>query len=129
MIRTGRDGAGVCWDIASGYQFYNEYSHVAGFKAGPIRAVQRKLDLLTLAEVPLQATDLPSQTVDRIIYFTERGRIPPTLAEPLAESYSWFLQRYHQVQEKYKNTRQSASISFCQEDFEQHIATIWAFIG
>jgi len=129
VMREGGDNAGVCWSLSEDLQFYDEEKHVFGFKSGPIRAVQRKMDLLTLSAVPLQADDLPTKTVDRIAYFSHMGLIDPQLGEDLAVAYLWFLQKYHQVQEVYKMTRQPASHQFCQEDFTRHIGDVWRFIG
>jgi len=129
IMRNGADAKTTHWSFADAVQYYDESSSVYGFKMGPIRAVQRKLDLLTLAALPLKAEDLPTSTVERVAFFVREGRVTSELGEAVSVSYLWFLQRYHQAQMVYKDARQPVSQPFCQEDFKSNSAAIWEFIG
>lgn len=116
-------------------QYYSESGKVfaQGFKHSFLRAVQRKLDLLTaelvkkkIVDIDQLAKDLPTNTVEKIDYFA--GKV--NLKDPLQvqEAYLWFLQRYHEIQELCKDQDKAVSLPFDPVSFEKHKKVIDNFL-
>ncbi|MGB9707575.1 MAG: hypothetical protein ACPL1D_02380, partial [Microgenomates group bacterium] len=92
--KTGRFRNQVVFDNT--YQYYfesdnpKEWRH--GFKMGPLRAVQRRLDLLTIeafkkGKLTLDEIEsLPTNTVERIDFFVTHGLIDKDFAQKLIEA-------------------------------------------
>ena len=102
---------------------------------GFLRAVQRKLDLLTtralrenLATPDDLAMTLPVTTVDRLEFFSRIGLISSELEDPLTDAYLWFLREYHRIQEIYKNTKRAVELPFNRHDFEHNSAVVSEFM-
>ncbi len=120
-------------------QFYDEHAENpklmrAGFKSGFLRAVQRKLDLLTVFgvreckwNIEELAHSMPTQTVERIEFMANRGIIPHQLAVSVSDAYAWFLQQYHQAQHKYKEKRQCVGVPHDPTLFNRHRQAVLAF--
>lgn len=125
-----------------GVQYYEENDEFKllrlGFKSAFLRAVQRKLDLLTRKglifnrelEEKIKNRYLSglSNTLERIEFLSALGLIPQEMAIPLIEAYYWFLQRYHEAQDQYKKTRQLVELPFDLEIFNKHQKTILDFL-
>ncbi len=115
---TGLSRGKVCFN--QGYQFYDESELIGnfGFKYGFIRLLQRDLDLKTQTLIrdrvwsTNQAMELPTNTAERVCFFDEYNQ-DTTLA------YLWFLQRYHEVQEMYKNRRIPSVSKYDSYEFQQ----------
>jgi len=99
----------------SGRQFYFESkdwkNNRMGFKMGPIRAVQRRMDWWVVQlirnqklEVEEVVKSFPSNTVERIRFFEDKKFMNNNMARSLTEAYLWFLREYHKVQEVFKNS-------------------------
>jgi len=108
-----------------------------GFKMGPIRAVQRRLDLLTLNAVRCGkliinelVADCPSNTCERIEFLVKRGVIDQKQEKIIVEAYLWFLREYHRIQELFKNSNRQSLIScqFDEKEFERHRKALIDFI-
>jgi len=117
-------------------QFYNEdpSEYAVGFKSSMLRAVQRKLDLLTghgIRErgwhIPELAAAIPTATIERIDFMAQRGLITPETNAVLTEAYAWFLQQYHRAQHQYKKTRTCVGVPFPPKRFAQHRTVILRF--
>lgn len=108
-----------------------------GFKMGPLRAVQRQLDRLTIVafkEGKITLNDiekLPTNTVSRIEFLALIGLIDKNFAQQLIEAYLWFLREYHRIQEKFKQSdrKQVVSLPYNREEFDRHIEIIKSFIN
>lgn len=108
-----------------------------GFKMGPLRAVQRKLDLLTIEAFKRglvtidNIENLPTDTVSRIEFFANIGLIDKDFAQSLIEAYLWFLREYHRIQEEFKQSdrTQVITLPYNQEEFNQYIKIIKDFVG
>lgn len=120
-----RDGRVFSWEEGTQYYQENEDPKLLrlGFKMGPIRAVQRGLDLITFKALrnneQLKERIISryieggfSNTMKRIEFLIEIGLIPKDLGDKLIEAYYWFLQQYHQIQENYKQTRRPVELTF-----------------
>jgi len=118
-------------------QYYYESNNFSetrmGFKMGPIRAVQRALDLLILESIKNNdlsieevASNCPSNTCERIEFLMKKGLIDSNLGDRLIKAYSWFLREYHRIQEMYKESDRKSIISypFNLNDFNRHKKTI-----
>lgn len=125
----------------SGWQYYFEgddwSKNIMGFKMGPLRAVQRKLDILTADYLRIGvftaedlAVSLPTNTIERIEFFAQMGQYPLGQAESLGLSYLWFLREYHRVQEKFKNSPKYEVVStkFNSQEFNMNLAIINSFL-
>lgn len=114
---TGSSRGKVCFNHNG--QFYDESKHPGrfGFKHGFIRLIQRDLDLRTQEMIVRgtwsinRAIELPSSTTGRISFLD--------YSKDTAEAFLWFLQRYHSVQEEYKNRRIPSFMPFDDYDFKQ----------
>ncbi len=125
--------------FADGWQYYYENEDPKklqlGFKMGPLRVVQRRLDILTVEawkknllndqEIP----NLPTNTCDRIDYFCAKGLIKKDFASQLQQAYLWFLREYHRVQEIFKNSDRKKIVGrpYDQTDFEKHKSIVIRF--
>jgi hypothetical protein len=128
-------------DGDQGYQYYFEgedwRENIMGFKMGPLRAVQRKLDLLIVSGLKAEIFtvqdlfSLPSNTVDRIAFFTQKGLFNGREGENFALAYIWFLREYHKAQETFKQSDRTRVItaSFSFQEFEQNIDYIKEFLA
>ncbi len=108
-MQTGVYRRARAFDTDRHVQYYSEIpeQYTLGFKTSFIRAVQRKLDLLTISLKDKKtreevAKTMPTTTVGRLAYVAEAGIVPFDVAAPASEAYAWFLQQYHFVQENYK---------------------------
>jgi hypothetical protein len=124
------------FDERRGIQFYCEEngSLQMGFKSAFLRAVQRKLDIITIRAVHKGVVtikeivyDAPFFTPDRISFFTNKNIIGSQQAEQIIEAYIWFLQQYHRIQELYKNTKQKKAAPYDRELFDYYRKAIWEF--
>lgn len=124
-----------------GYQYYLEAEdwrqNRMGFKMGPLRAVQRKLDILTVNGLRAGifnaedlASSLPSNTIDRFDFFSQKGLLTVKQAENFSLAYLWFLREYHKAQEQFKRSDRTSMIStpFNPQEFEQNIGYINEFL-
>lgn len=140
-IETGSYRHQPIFDKERGIQYYQESDDPKllrlGFKSAFLRAVQRKLDLLTRegilnqqleARIKQRYIEGLSNTLERIEFLSEIGLIPREMAKPLIEAYYWFLQRYHQAQDQYKNTRELVELPFDLNLFGEHQQTILEFL-
>lgn len=107
-----------CFDEEN--QYYDERNNPGkfGFKHSFLRTTQRFLDIKTQESIQRgtininQIDTLPVNTADRIDYFG--------LDESLGEAYIWFLQRYHCIQEEYKQRRNLTKIPYDKEKFAEN---------
>jgi hypothetical protein len=138
-LRSGQYRGQVVFDQNQQYYFEtdNWKSFKTGFKMGPIRATQRKLDLLfvnmiredrlTIDEV---ATTCRSNTFERIEFLVGKGIIEQQKGKNISQAYLWFLKEYHQIQELFKDNHQSqVSCPFDPQDFEEYKQIILNFVG
>jgi len=115
-------------------QLYDEnpHSYTVGFKTSGLRAVQRELDLLTLLAIKngslslSAAIQFPTGTLGRIDELKKRDIIPKQL--PIDDSYSWFLQKYHPVQEEHRIKRTGVAVPFPKEQFLHHKQVVLKFL-
>lgn len=117
-------------------QFYDEKQNIYGFKASFLRVVQRKLDLITANSIldhkltPKKiVSDLPTYTIERIKYLGDNGIIDQALVDDLSDAYIWFLQRYHEAQQMYKDHKQGVMVKFNPELFNKYRKTILDFVS
>ncbi len=108
-----------------------------GFKMGPLRAVQRKFDLLLSRLIKQRTTTpeqlavtFPSNTAAKFKFLAEKGILPEGTAEAYSLAYPWFLREYHKVQEAFKNSPQKSVVSttFNPEEFNQNRQLILSFL-
>lgn len=123
----------------SGKQYYFESEDPKklqlGFKMGPLRCVQRRLDLLTIEAWKKgmikenDLSNLPTNTYDKIDYFSSLQVIDVPFALQLKNAYLWFLREYHRAQEIFKNSDRISVINspYNQEVFEQYKDIIYRF--
>ena len=135
--KTGRFRNQVVFDNT--YQYYFESDNPKelryGFKIGSLRAVQRRLDLLTIeafkkGKLTLDEIEsLPTNTAERIDFFVTHGLIDKDFAQKLIEAYLWFLREYHKIQELFKKSdrAQIISLPYDQEEFEKYKQIILDF--
>jgi hypothetical protein len=115
-------------------QLYDENppSYTVGFKTSGLRAVQRKLDILTLLAIKngsltlTEAAQLPTGTLGRIDELKKRDIIPKQL--PIDDSYSWFLQKYHPAQEQHRIKKTGVAVPFPKEQFLHHRQVVLEFL-
>jgi hypothetical protein len=115
--QTGVSRKKLCFNQSG--QFYDESENPGsfGFKHGFIRFIQRDLDLRTQSLIidrvwsPEKAAELPTSTVGRISFFDYN--------KDTAEAYLWFLEQYHEVQERYKNRKRLSVVPFDDYNFRQ----------
>ena len=109
-----------------------------GFKMGPLRAVQRKLDILTLNAIKQGnltiddvAENCPSNTCERIDFLAKKGILDENQVEIIIEAYLWFLREYHRAQELFKDSsrQEVISCSFYQEEFKQYRQVLLDFLN
>ncbi len=141
-IETGFYRHQPIFDAEKGVQYYEENEDPKllrlGFKPAFLRAVQRKLDLLTRKglvsnqdleeKIKNQYLSGLSNTLERIEFLSALGLIPQEMAIPLIEAYYWFLQRYHEAQDQYKKTRRLVELPFDKDLFNKHQQTILEFL-
>ncbi len=125
--------------FSDGFQYYYESEDPKklqlGFKMGPLRAVQRRLDILTaeawrsgkLTEEDLST--LPTDTVSRIDYFVNLCMLDISFASQLKEAYLWCLREYHHAQEIFKNSDRCKAIKipYDQGKFDIYKEIIYLF--
>lgn len=120
-----------------GFEYYNEdpKSYSTGLKTPFLRAVQRKLDLLT-SDLLLSkdndfifrfAANLPSNTIERMKYLQENGGF--VIPDDVVDAYLWFLRTYHQAQEEYKIVKEKVTVKFDTQEFIQHKKAILRFVS
>jgi hypothetical protein len=127
-------------DGDQGQQYYFEgedwRENIMGFKMGPLRAVQRKLDILTVNGLRAGifnaedlALSLPSNTLERFDFFSQRGLLNAEQAKNLSLAYLWFLREYHKAQEEFKRSDRTGVISvpFNLQEFEENMRYINEF--
>jgi len=109
-----------------------------GFKMGPLRAVQRKLDILTLNAIKQGnltiddvAKNCPSNTCERIDFLTKKGILDENQVGIIIEAYLWFLREYHRAQELFKDSsrQEVISCSFNQEEFKRYRQVLLDFLN
>jgi len=132
---TGISRGVVEFTIDPPIQYYNETGKVfaQGFKHSFLRAVQRKLDLLTvdlvkkkIVDIEQLAEELPTNTIERIEYIAGKTNLKDS--KQVQEAYLWFLQRYHEIQEQYKDQCGPKSLSFDPISFAEHKRVISDFL-
>ena len=119
-MKTGSYRNVPVFSVEHAVQYYDEHAPLRfGFKMGFLRAVQRKLDLITAnmvregsSSIDALAQVFPVTTVDRIGFFARYGIIPHNLEDPLCEAYLWFLREYHRAQESYKRNQRAVETPF-----------------
>ncbi len=119
------------------FQYYNEdpNSYTVGFKVPFLRRMQRFLDIATVVAIKEEmlgvddaAKNLPTSTIQRLEYFKNIGLLQDQGAvEDVEDSYLWFLQRYHHVQELYKQLRIPIALSFDLDRYRMFRDTIGEF--
>lgn len=137
--RTGYYRGRMIFNLDSNLQFYNEAEDDmrTGFKTSHLRAVQRQLDLVTSRGIRKRLIvinqetiqNLPTNTEERLYYFAKLGIITGINIDEIAEAYLWFLQRYHEVQEYYKNRKTVVSLEFDRELFDRYNGVISQFVN
>ena len=142
-FREGDYRGQTIFSWGDGIQWYEENKDPKlsrlGFKMGPLRAVQRKLDVITFKA--LRHDDQLkgkireryvegglSNTLVRIEFLSQIGLIPEDLKNKLIEAYYWFLQQYHQAQENYKQTRRPVELAFDIDLGDYHRGIIEKFL-
>jgi len=110
--KTGISRGVVCFDKEKQYYDENKNPGEYGFKHSHLRLTQRELDLITqtfIRDKKINVSEdiryLPTRTIDRINYFFKKEI-------SLTEAYLWFLQRYHEIQELYKNEKEPVSLEY-----------------
>ncbi len=125
-IRTGFFRGQQIFSEERSEQYYSEDNEqmCLGFKMAFLRAVQRKLDLLTAklireqkADVDYLAENLPTNTADKIDFFIDNGFLEKSLGQRLQKAYLWFLQQYHYAQETFSQGRKPVSLAFDSRSF------------
>jgi len=124
-----------------GYQYYFEgkdwRENIMGFKIGPLRAVQRKLDILTVKGLKAGifnaedlALSLPSNTFDKFNFFSQTGLLTAEQGKKTSLAYLWFLKEYHRVQNEFKHSDRSAVVKvyFNPQEFKLNINYINEFL-
>ncbi|MEO6508533.1 MAG: hypothetical protein ABIO02_01140 [Patescibacteria group bacterium] len=115
-------------------QFYDENPATlrVGFKLPILRTVQRHLDRVIACSLRDGTLDLeeaveqlPTTTLGKIDYLTNRGVIPENLQ--IADAYIWALQQYHYAQEAYKNSRTPVSVPYDLEKFSEYRSVVIDF--
>ena len=137
-IQTGQFRGNFLWkDGSQLYQTEPLKERTVGFKIAFIRAVQRKLDLLTIYGIKNNkfsvdfALTLPSNTVGRISALREYFSFPPDVEE----AYIFFLREYHNIQEKMKRAKEvkpdilSVTLPFDQQLFNKYSSIILGFVN
>lgn len=134
-MNTGEFRRVPTFDEAESLQYYSELwpDYAVGFKSSFLRAVQRKLDLLTLqldGQKSWQdvARTMPTTTNGRLNYLAEAGIVAPDVTATTKEAYAWFLQRYHHIQEAYKQTGAPVALPFDPEAFAAYRQSIDRFV-
>lgn len=112
----------VIFDKDSNKQIYDEKNKKFGFKMAFLRAVQRRLDVIMARAIidkiinPQEIISgfLPTNTIDRLDFLFKHNLIEMNSQqfEDLIEGYLWFLQRYHEIQETYKNKGSTIELKF-----------------
>lgn len=119
------------FDEAESVVFYDDSQYILGFKISFLRAVQRKLDLLTIdlfsqQDFPISMDviqALPTRTLDRMTYLHEVRVLHPqdqTKIDQLKEAYAWFLMMHHRVQDLYKFSKDLVVMEFDAAQFQHH---------
>lgn len=139
-MRTGVFRQQIVFDPTSGIQFYFEgpdwKENRMGLKMGPIRATQRKMDLLiahiTSGKIGAEeiAKEFPSNTSERFSFLSQRGIINTEEEEVYRLAYLWFLREYHHIQEIFKRSGKTeiVALPFNKEEFERYILSIEKFL-
>lgn len=134
-IRQGKYRGQPVFSSNEAKQYYNEGRHMTfGFKSSFLRAVQRKLDILTARLIRdgvwelEQAARIPTQTYKRLDSFATLGILTGEEAEGLTQAYGWFLREYHRVQETYKRTRRPVALPFNLDYFHCYALKIDQFV-
>lgn len=120
VCKNGVSRGAVCFDFENKCQYYDQQDKSVGrygFKYGFIRLVQRKLDLkvqmmikdhqIDIAEID----DLPTNTFEKICCLCPEKR-------PFVESYSWFLQNYHDIQKEYEKNKSLVERKYDEYSFD-----------
>ena len=140
-IETGEYRGLEVFSEEKGEQYYFENSDTKqirfGFKIAFLRAVQRKLDLLTVGlieegdkNINMLAKSLPANTTERIDYLVKRGLLDQGFASRLQIAYLWFLKNYHKAQETFsKNKHQRAVVPFDKNRFATEKEVIMEFVS
>jgi len=137
-IQTGQFRGNYLWkDGSQLYQIEPLKERTVGFKIAFIRAVQRKLDLLTIYGIKNNkfsvdfALALPSNTVGRISALREYYSFSPEVEE----AYIYFIREYHNIQEEMKRNKAKdpellrASLPFNEEQFNKYSSIILGFVN
>lgn len=137
-IETGKYRHVPVYDRQLGVQYYDEDPTCSryGFKHTFLRAVQRKMDLVTTTALQRGYVDLdeavvgmPTNTCDRIEFFKQACVLPNGVADDAADAYSWFLREYHKAQEGYKVSGRPITASFDIEEFETHRGAVQGLLN
>lgn len=117
--KTGCYRGLTIFNLDTNRQIYNE-GNIYGFKLAFIRGVQRKIDIIIAEAITQKRLDpitciqeeMPTNTVERLRYLFDKDLIPSCSIRGLIDAYRWFLQRYHEIQETYKNKRKKVEVDF-----------------
>jgi len=133
-MKTGEFRHIPIFDYSRHVQYYSEMwpAYSTGFKTAFLRAVQRKLDLLTINLGSTKdwnevAREMPTTTLGRLEYLAEANVITRNSAVLTAEAYAWFLQQYHYIQEVYKINQEPTELPFDPVLFERYSQSIEHF--
>lgn len=133
-MRTGEYRRVKTFDNDEGLQYYNEEwpEYTTGFKVPFLRSVQRKLDLFTINIGDIKswnevAREIPTNTLGRLDYLADLGVIPHHEALSVGEAYAWFLQQYHCVQERYKDSNREVAAPYDKRAFDTYRKDIERF--
>jgi hypothetical protein len=139
-LKSGQYRSQVVFDENQQYYFETDnWKNVkTGFKMGPLRTIQRKVDLLLIniirenkLTINAVATTYPSNTCERIEFLAEKGLIEEQIGKEISQAYLWFLKEYHKIQELFKNSNRLSPIScpFNPQDFQHYKQIILNFVS
>lgn len=110
------------------YEDYNNYRNSRlGVKVGPLRLIQRHLDLLA-AQIPseIEIDAIPTTTIERIHFYHALKLLDKP--DDISEAYAYFLKAYHQLQRAFEQRPDKiAVVQFDQDEFNQHLAQVVDF--
>ncbi len=136
-MQTGVVRGMPVFDVKNGVQFYNETDipklDQYGFKLAFLRAVQRKLDLITANSIKEEKLSkeivqtFPTSTQRRLDFLVKFGKISDFMADEVTIAYAWFLQQYHAGQQIFKDTQEPVILPFDKQPFMKHARVIESF--
>ena len=133
-IKTGVYSKIPVFSWQQSLQFYSEERPLAyGFKSSFLRAVQRKLDIITAhilrkgtVHIDKLVSNLPVSTYERLEYLLGNGLFYP---QRIGMAYAWFLREYHKVQAVYKKVMKPIALPFNRQEFDTFANVILDFVN